>query len=227
MSRNTDRQFLIICAKTGQRNLSRIARVLHISRETLYQELHRAERAIRPVTVGGTGVELCGRCRAEPSLPGRNLPLQLPGDLGALPELPAGLEAGAGAGAEAAGAGAEAAGAGAEAAGGFGPDDVPGESPLNPLLREYARLRGIAPGWAPPELIRPRVGFSAAIALLTRTPNGAPTDRDAGPSSGRPWRNSRAKEWPVTSARSGRRTRLRPRSPGCHQSGQRKHMGSC
>ncbi len=69
----TDRQFLIICAKTAGRNLSRISRVLHISRETLYQELHRAERAIRPFRVGGTGVELCDRCRAEPRLPGRRV----------------------------------------------------------------------------------------------------------------------------------------------------------
>jgi len=66
----TLRQFFILMARAYGREMVQVARALRISRDTLYQEIHRAERTLRR---GARVRPACQRCHGEPRLPGRRI----------------------------------------------------------------------------------------------------------------------------------------------------------
>lgn len=69
------RQFLVLVAKAHRRPMNAVAKVLRISRDTLYDDLHAAEATLRQSAgqPGRQGAERCAECGREPRLPGRRV----------------------------------------------------------------------------------------------------------------------------------------------------------
>ncbi len=69
----SDREYLVFMAKARRRNMSRIAKTLGISRETLYVQLRSAWATLDRTLRERGGGPLCRRCLAEPPLRGRRI----------------------------------------------------------------------------------------------------------------------------------------------------------
>ena len=68
------RQFLVLLAKAHRRPMNALAKVLRISRDTLYHDLHAAEATLRKSVGAATGPEArCAECGQEPRMPGRTI----------------------------------------------------------------------------------------------------------------------------------------------------------